>query len=100
MDGRRGDARCLSRCSRHAFKTQLPPPPHTPKQPNTQTTPLTPINPPGAKVACVELPFAYISSDTAGGVGGTCVLRGCVPKKLMVYASEYADAFKESAGFG
>jgi glutathione reductase (NADPH) len=51
-------------------------------------------------VACVELPFDYISSDSKGGVGGTCVLRGCVPKKLMVYASEYADDFKDSVGFG
>jgi hypothetical protein len=109
----------------------------------------------------VELPFDYISSETKGGVGGTCVLRcarlaclstmlgssagpaaalhkhllacllsphlasatacheptqptsppllamthptrhrGCVPKKLMVYASEYADDFKDSVGFG
>ena len=55
---------------------------------------------PGAKVAVCELPFDYISSDEKGGVGGTCVLRGCVPKKLMVYASEYAEDFKDSAGFG
>lgn len=33
-------------------------------------------------------------------VGGTCVIRGCVPKKLMVYASRFADAFKDAAGFG
>ena len=33
-------------------------------------------------------------------MGGTCVLRGCVPKKLMVYASEYAEEFKASQGFG
>lgn len=33
-------------------------------------------------------------------VGGTCVIRGCVPKKLFVYASEYSSAFKDSAGFG
>ena len=33
-------------------------------------------------------------------VGGTCVLRGCVPKKLMVYASRFADAFEDAAGFG
>lgn len=33
-------------------------------------------------------------------VGGTCVLRGCVPKKLLVYASEYAAAFEDSKGFG
>lgn len=33
-------------------------------------------------------------------VGGTCVLRGCVPKKLLVYASEFASHFQDSAGFG
>lgn len=33
-------------------------------------------------------------------VGGTCVIRGCVPKKLFVYASEYSGHFKDSAGFG
>ena len=33
-------------------------------------------------------------------VGGTCVIRGCVPKKLMVYASEFSQAFKTAAGFG
>jgi glutathione reductase (NADPH) len=33
-------------------------------------------------------------------VGGTCVLRGCVPKKLLVYASEYSQAFKDAKGFG
>uniref|UniRef100_A0A7S0WML1 Glutathione-disulfide reductase n=1 Tax=Chlamydomonas leiostraca TaxID=1034604 RepID=A0A7S0WML1_9CHLO len=54
----------------------------------------------GAKVAVCEMPFDYKSSDSTGGVGGTCVLRGCVPKKLMVYASEYADAFHGAAGFG
>ena len=33
-------------------------------------------------------------------VGGTCVIRGCVPKKLMVYASRFADAFADAEGFG
>ncbi len=33
-------------------------------------------------------------------VGGTCVLRGCVPKKLLVYGAEFADAFEDAAGFG
>jgi glutathione reductase (NADPH) len=33
-------------------------------------------------------------------IGGTCVIRGCVPKKLMVYASRYADEFEDAAGFG
>lgn len=33
-------------------------------------------------------------------VGGTCVLRGCVPKKIMTYAAGYADAFQEAKGYG
>jgi len=32
--------------------------------------------------------------------GGTCVIRGCVPKKLLVYASSFAEAFEDAAGFG
>jgi len=32
--------------------------------------------------------------------GGTCVIRGCVPKKLFVYASEFSEIFKEAEGFG
>lgn len=33
-------------------------------------------------------------------IGGTCVIRGCVPKKLYVYASQYAKEFRKSVGFG
>ncbi len=44
----------------------------------------------GAKVALIE---EY-------RLGGTCVIRGCVPKKLMVYASRFAQEFEEAAGFG
>ena len=33
-------------------------------------------------------------------VGGTCVLRGCVPKKLMVYASRFHGEFEDARGFG
>ena len=33
-------------------------------------------------------------------IGGTCVIRGCVPKKLLVYASRFTDAFEDAAGFG
>ena len=33
-------------------------------------------------------------------VGGTCVIRGCVPKKLLVYASRFAGEFADAAGFG
>jgi glutathione reductase (NADPH) len=32
--------------------------------------------------------------------GGTCVIRGCVPKKLLVYASQYHEHFEDAAGFG
>jgi glutathione reductase (NADPH) len=33
-------------------------------------------------------------------VGGTCVIRGCVPKKLLVFASQFSEAFEDSAGYG
>jgi glutathione reductase (NADPH) len=33
-------------------------------------------------------------------IGGTCVVRGCIPKKLLVYASEFAGAFHDAAGYG
>jgi len=33
-------------------------------------------------------------------IGGTCVIRGCVPKKLLVYASEYQQMFRDAEGFG
>ena len=44
----------------------------------------------GAKVALIE---EY-------RLGGTCVIRGCVPKKLMVYASRVAQELEEAKGFG
>lgn len=44
----------------------------------------------GARVALVE---EY-------RLGGTCVIRGCVPKKLMVYASRFAQEFEEAGGYG
>jgi glutathione reductase (NADPH) len=44
----------------------------------------------GARVAIVE----------SSRVGGTCVIRGCVPKKLLMYAGQYGDAFREAAGYG
>ncbi len=44
----------------------------------------------GAKVGLAE-EYRY---------GGTCVIRGCVPKKLLVYASGFRDAFEDAAGFG
>src|ERR1700739_3585679 len=33
-------------------------------------------------------------------VGGTCVIRGCVPKKLLVYASRFRADFEDAAGYG
>ena len=33
-------------------------------------------------------------------IGGTCVIRGCVPKKLMVYASEFKETFNDALGYG
>ena len=44
----------------------------------------------GAKVAIIE----------ADRFGGTCVIRGCVPKKLMMYAAGFAHQFKDAQGFG
>ena len=44
----------------------------------------------GARVAIAE-EFRF---------GGTCVIRGCVPKKLLVYASRFADDFNDARGFG
>ena len=33
-------------------------------------------------------------------LGGTCVIRGCMPKKLLVYASRFRGEFEDAAGFG
>jgi len=44
----------------------------------------------GARVAVVE----------KSRVGGTCVMRGCVPKKLLVFGSSFASAFEDASGYG
>jgi glutathione reductase (NADPH) len=44
----------------------------------------------GARVAIAE----------KDSFGGTCVLRGCIPKKLFVYASSFAEEFEDARGFG
>jgi len=44
----------------------------------------------GARVAICE----------ADRVGGTCVIRGCVPKKLLMYGTQFAEAFEDAAGYG
>ena len=33
-------------------------------------------------------------------VGGTCVIRGCVPKKLLSYAAHFHEDFEDARGFG
>ena len=44
----------------------------------------------GARVAVIE----------NSRVGGTCVMRGCVPKKLLVYGAHFAHLFEDAVGFG
>ena len=44
----------------------------------------------GAKVAVAE---EY-------RIGGTCVIRGCVPKKLLVYGAEFSQTFADAKGYG
>jgi len=44
----------------------------------------------GARVAVAEERY----------LGGTCVNVGCIPKKLLVYASHFAEDFEDAAGFG
>jgi len=43
---------------------------------------------------------ARVMIAEADRIGGTCVIRGCVPKKLFVYASRFMDDFEDAAGFG
>nr|XP_007151882.1 hypothetical protein PHAVU_004G083700g [Phaseolus vulgaris]ESW23876.1 hypothetical protein PHAVU_004G083700g [Phaseolus vulgaris] len=54
----------------------------------------------GAKVGICELPFHTISSETIGGVGGTCVIRGCVPKKILVYGASYGGELEDARNYG
>jgi glutathione reductase (NADPH) len=44
----------------------------------------------GARVAVAEM----------GALGGTCVNLGCIPKKLFVYAAQYAHAFEDALAYG
>jgi glutathione reductase (NADPH) len=44
----------------------------------------------GARVAVVE----------QHRVGGTCVIRGCIPKKLLAYAAHFREDFEDAAGYG
>ena len=44
----------------------------------------------GARVALAE----------ESRMGGTCVVRGCIPKKLLVYASQFAENIQDAKGYG
>ena len=54
-------------------------------------------------VACARRAASYgaraavIENDR---LGGTCVHRGCIPKKLLVYASHFSHDFEDAAGYG
>ncbi|QCD94274.1 glutathione reductase, cytosolic isoform X1 [Vigna unguiculata] len=52
------------------------------------------------KVGICELPFNPISSETIGGVGGTCVIRGCVPKKILVYGASFGGELEDARNYG
>ena len=44
----------------------------------------------GARVAVIE----------EERLGGTCVMRGCVPKKLLVYGAHFSEDFEDARGYG
>ncbi len=51
-----------------------------------------------ARLAAMSGPRSAVAEEDR--VGGTCVIRGCVPKKFMVYASEFSRNFAEAEGYG
>jgi len=61
-----------------------------------------------AKVGTCDMPFSQLSVEggsitspqTVGGVGGTCVIRGCIPKKFFWYASHFRHVFEDAKGYG
>ena len=52
-----------------------------------------------ARVAASEI-GAKVALAEEDRYGGTCVIRGCVPKKLMVYASEFSKFLEDASAFG
>jgi glutathione reductase (NADPH) len=52
----------------------------------------------GARMAA--LAGARVALAEEWRMGGTCVIRGCIPKKLLVYASQFSENLKDAAGFG
>src|SRR5476649_1854838 len=55
----------------------------------------------GVRAARIAANFgARVAIAEEDRVGGTCVIRGCVPKKLLVHASHYSEEFEDARGFG
>jgi glutathione reductase (NADPH) len=54
-------------------------------------------------VACARRAASYgarVALAEVSRLGGTCVIRGCVPKKLMHYGAHFAEMFKAASGYG
>ena len=55
----------------------------------------------GVRAARVAASYgARVAICEGSRVGGTCVIRGCVPKKLLTYAAHFSEDFSDAAGFG
>ena len=55
----------------------------------------------GVRAARMSAGFgAHVAIGEAYRPGGTCVIRGCVPKKLLVYAAHYRDDFEDARAYG
>lgn len=55
----------------------------------------------GVRAARMSAGFgARVAIGEAYRPGGTCVIRGCVPKKLLVYAAHYRDDFEDARAYG
>ena len=55
----------------------------------------------GVRAARIAATYgARVGICEASRVGGTCVIRGCVPKKLLSYAAHFAEEFEDAKGFG
>lgn len=55
----------------------------------------------GVRAARISAGFgARVGICEYSRVGGTCVIRGCVPKKLLSYAAHFAEEFEDAAGYG
>ena len=55
----------------------------------------------GVRAARISAGYgARVGICESSRVGGTCVIRGCVPKKLLSYAAHFAEEFEDAAGYG